>query len=140
MHGRLHPQPHELGLKGQRPRPRVVGEERHAPTAPAQEGQHVGSAGHEHLARPHAAIEIEDEAAHLAEAPARRRHARALTPRELLARHVMLVARVSLYRVRTRLLLEPAIDEQPEQAGHQHDHHDPADVLGDGELPADQHP
>ena len=31
-------------------------------------------------------------------------------------------------------------EEQPQSSGHQHDHHDPAEVLGERELPADQHP
>ena len=63
-----------------------------------------------------------------------------LAPGEPLAGRVMLMAGVGLLRVLACLLLERAADEQPQQHRHQHDHHDPADVLRDRELPADQHP
>ena len=55
-----------LACSVQRPRPRVVGEERNTPALHAQEREHFGGAGHEHLARPHTAVEVEDEAAHSA--------------------------------------------------------------------------
>jgi hypothetical protein len=64
----------------------------------------------------------------------------ALAPAHLAAGAVMLVAGVGADRVRAGLLLELRAHEQPQQRRHQHDHHDPADVLGDGELPPDQHP
>ena len=69
-----------------------------------------------------------------------RRRGQPLAPRQLLAGRVMLMAGVGLARVLAGLLLELRADEQPQQHRHQHDHHDPADVLGERELPADQHP
>ena len=41
------------------------------------------------------------------------------------------MAGVRLLCVLAGLLLELAADEQPEHHGHQDDHHDPADVLGE---------
>jgi hypothetical protein len=63
-----------------------------------------------------------------------------LAPGQLFAGHMVPVAGVRLDGVLARLLLELATDEQAQQRGHQHDHHEAAEVLGDCELPADQHP
>ncbi len=52
----------------------------------------------------------------------------------------MLVAGVGLLGVLAGLRLQARRDERPQQQRHQHDHHDAADVLGERELPADQHP
>ena len=52
----------------------------------------------------------------------------------------MLVAGVGLLGVLAGLLLEALGDEQPQQHGHDDDQHEPADELGERELPADQHP
>jgi hypothetical protein len=43
----------------------------------------------------------------------------------------MLMAGVGLPGVLTGLLLERLADEPPQQHRHQHDHHDPTDVLGE---------
>ena len=60
--------------------------------------------------------------------------------RKLRARGVVLVPRGRMQRVRPRLVLLPARYEQAQQQRHQHDHHDPADVFAERELPADQDP
>ena len=65
--GRLHAQSLELGLHGGGAGARVVGEEGQRAPLAAQERQHVGGPRHEHVAGPHAAVQIEDEAAHLAQ-------------------------------------------------------------------------
>jgi len=52
----------------------------------------------------------------------------------------MLMAGVGFTGVAACDLFELGGDEEAQQGGHQHDHHDPADVLREGELPADQHP
>ena len=56
------------------------------------------------------------------------------------AGRVVLVAGRRPARVLARLRLEPGRDEQPQRDRHQRDHHDAAEVLGERELPADQHP
>jgi len=62
-HCGLDTQPFELGLHAGGAGPRVVGEEGHGPALAPQEGEHLGRPWHEDIARPHAAIEIEDETA-----------------------------------------------------------------------------
>ena len=52
----------------------------------------------------------------------------------------MAVARRGCLRVLACLELQPARDEQAQQHGHQRDQHQPADELGERELPPDQHP
>ncbi len=64
----------------------------------------------------------------------------ALTPAQRRAGHVVLVPAVGRERVRARLLLQPRRDEQPQHQRHQDDHHEAAEVLGERELPAEQHP
>ena len=50
------------------------------------------------------------------------------------------MAALSLPGVLAGLLLQAVGDERAELHRHQRDHHDPADVFGERELPADQHP
>jgi len=50
------------------------------------------------------------------------------------------VMSVGALGVRAGLLLERWGDEEANQEGHQDDHDQAAEVLGQGELPADQHP
>ena len=61
-------------------------------------------------------------------------------PGQARARRVVLVAGVGAERVLARDLLVAARDEDPQQRPHEGDHHDAAEVLGEGELPADEHP
>ena len=66
--------------------------------------------------------------------------AQPLPPAHPLAGGVMLVTAVRALRVLARPLLQLRRDEKAQRQRHQHDHQRPADVLGEGELPADQHP
>ena len=63
-----------------------------------------------------------------------------VAPAQLRACRLVLVAGVGLLSMPARLLLEPGRDEHAHEERHQDDHHQPAEVLGQGELPADQHP
>jgi hypothetical protein len=53
---------------------------------------------------------------------------------------MVLMTGIRLLGVASGDLLELGGDEQPEHDGHQHDHYDPAEVLRERELPADQDP
>ena len=52
----------------------------------------------------------------------------------------MLVPAVGLQGVLARLLLQTRRHEHAQQSGHDRDQHQPADELGERELPAEQHP
>ena len=52
----------------------------------------------------------------------------------------MFVAPHGPARVLARVLLQAGRYEEPQCRRHQHDHHDPAEVLGERELPADEDP
>ena len=58
----------------------------------------------------------------------------------LAARRDVLVPGVGRHRLRARLLLEPRRDERTDEHPHQHDQDEPADELGQRELPAEEDP
>ena len=66
--------------------------------------------------------------------------AQALAERERGGGRVVLVAIVRRLGVASRLALERRRDEPAQEDGHHGDQHQPADELGERELPPDQHP
>lgn len=52
----------------------------------------------------------------------------------------VLVTGFCVLSMRTRAFFDLTRDEEAQHAPHQRDHGQAADVLGEGELPADQHP
>src|SRR5262245_40014351 len=52
----------------------------------------------------------------------------------------MLVPALGLLRIRARLLLEAPRDEEPEPGPHERDQEQPADELGERELPTEEDP
>jgi hypothetical protein len=79
VRGCLDAETFEPGLQRSGPRAGIVGEKADAPALAPQEREHLGGAGHEHVARPHTAIQIEDESPGFAQRTPARTHER---PRE----------------------------------------------------------